>query len=224
MKKFRDLASTLPLLLLLMLLACEEATSFTAHSKVRGVSRTTSTTITATTDSTTYRHTQLSAKKKRRRREMDPGAPSPSSTDDLPDFDLDDNPEPTRKSKKKTSSADSSSDPLGEISRNMMGSASITTRSVDQLIADRSLEKTFEFDEPGDDTLPDLAVLAKEQETGRKRTLRDARVAAALERKSEEEKEGGNPLANIPFFVDEKGEVSAIKVGKIIFTCCFIGY
>lgn len=143
-------------------------------------------------------------KKKRRRRKEDDDSPDPVA-DDLPDFDLDED-QPASKSKPSSKP----SDPLGEISSAMMGSSNTPTRSVNQLIADRSLEKAFEFDEEEDASLPDLAVMAKENEKGKKKARRNARVAAAVAKKEDEEQP--NPLASIPFITDEKGEVSAVKI------------
>lgn len=153
--------------------------------------------------------TLLYAKKQRRRK-----ADTPPSNE-LPDFDLKEDEDDDTKKKPSKKSASIPNEPSSDISSAMMGSPTKPVRSVDQLIADRSLEKNFQFDETEEDSsLPDLAVLAKEQNaelTGRKRSKREARVAAALERKATEE-EGSNPLAQIPFLTDEKGEVSAIKV------------
>ena len=195
---------SLPVLLLLLLLSFQESAAFTPPSRIRGVTR------------SVQQPTSLPAQKKRRRRRIAPDSsgsgnidPSPRESDELPDFDLGDDGDSAKVEKDATPAA--SSDPMGDISSAMMGTSNQPVRSVDQLIADRALEKNFEFDEPGDDALPDLAVLAREQEAGRKRSKRDARVAAAMERNKQEEDEV-NPLSKIPFFVDENGEVSAIKV------------
>lgn len=191
--------SKLPLLLLLfVLLESQGSSAFTAPSRVKGVAGSKSATAPLP-----YRPSPLSAKKRRRKISSSSSDAPPASTDDLPDFDLEEEEAPKATSKP-------SSDPLGDITTNMMGSTGTPARSVDQLIRDRSLERSFEFDEPGEDALPDLAVLAKDQEAGRKRIKRDARVAAALERKVEEEGDE-NPLAKIPFLVDDEGEVSALK-------------
>lgn len=143
--------------------------------------------------------------KKRRRKKVENSSPA---SDELPDFDLveDDAPQ------KKSPPTNMPSEPAGEISDAMMGSSSTPARSVDQLIADRSLEKTFQFDEPQDASLPDLAVMAKGGEVGKKKARRDARVAAAVARKDEEKP---NPLASIPIITDEKGEVSGVKVSHL---------
>ena len=219
------LLSVVPLFLIALLLEVEEIAAFTTSpTRIRGVPTTSASRSVQVPSS-------LPAKKRRRRRKDAPDSSSSSSSsdtddpispapDELPDFDLGDDGDSSSKAammnKKKDPTpapASSSSDPMGEISSAMMGTANQPVRSVNQLIADRSLEKNFEFDEPegGDDVLPDLAVLAKQQEAGRKRAKRDARVAAAVERKGQEE-EDANPLSKIPFFVDDNGEVSAIKV------------
>lgn len=198
-----------------LLLEIKEISAFTAPARIRGVTRSRS----------VQQPSSLPAKKKRRRRkgssdssEMDD--PSLPASDELPEFDLGDDDGASAKVSKQTTESNLSSDPMGEISSAMMGTTNQPVRSVDQLIADRSLEKNFEFDEPaGDEALPDLAVLAKQQEAGRKRTKRDARVAAALERK-EQDDDDVNPLSKIPFFVDDDGEVSAIKVRTI--DCVFL--
>ncbi|CAB9500697.1 expressed unknown protein [Seminavis robusta] len=151
----------------------------------------------------------MAKKKKRRRKESD--APQdtgsiPPPSDELPDFDLDEE-EPPKQQKASTDGPSTS-----EISSAMMGSANAPTRSINELIADRSLESKFEFDGPPveGETLPDLAVLASENEVGKKKARREARVAAAVQRKEEEE--GSNPLQKIPFFLDEEGEISGVKI------------
>lgn len=149
----------------------------------------------------------LFAVKKKRRRKDDSSDSSSGPSDDLPDFDLDEDNE------------SSSKDPFqGEISEAMMGrSSGMPARSVDQLIADRSLESKFEFLEEPTEPLPDLAMVAQEQEMGRtKKAKREQRVAAAMERK-EQEQEQVNPLAQIPFLLDDKGQVSGVKVRHILF-------
>ena len=183
--------SALPVILVL-LLEFQESAAFTPPARIRGVAR------------SAQQPTSLPAKKKRRRRRTDSSGsdsidPSPREPDELPDFDLGDDGDSAKVKKAPTPAP--SSDPMGDISSAMMGTSNQPVRSVDQLIADRTLEKNFEFDEPGDDALPDLAVLAKEQEAGRKRSKRDARVAAAMEQNKQEEDEV-NPLSKIPFFVD----------------------
>lgn len=160
--------------------------------------------------SPTHQPTALSLAKKRRRKKSSEESTPPSSSNDLPDFDI---VEEADEAPKKAAVSKVPSEPSGEISSAMMGSSSTPTRSVEQLIADRSLEKTFEFDEPEDSTLPDLAVMSKENEMGRKKARKEARVAAAIARKEQEEGQT-NPLASIPFLTDEKGEVSGVKVSE----------
>lgn len=165
--------------------------------------------------------TEMSLAKKRRRKKDDSSSsssqqrPSTSSpSEELPEFDLSENDEnPPKKSNPISSNPD-------EISDAMMGSPNKPTRSIDELISDRSLEKKFQFDdEPENDSLPDLAAIAKQQsgsggngnEMGRKRSKQGARIAAAKARKAVEEEEA-NPLKNIPFITDEDGEVSVLKI------------
>ncbi len=222
MNTHRQLSLSLALMVLpvaLILLQIDSCSAFTIPGRVRqsimNMNPNPCTKFGFTFDKPSARSSSslMLAKKKRRRRksegeDSDLSPPSSSSTSDLPDFDLDDD-----KLEKNAASIPSDEPSTSEISSAMMGSANKPVRSVDQLIADRSLEKNFEFDEVEDSSLPDLAVMAQQNsEMGRKRSKREARVAAALERKAEEET--SNPLAQIPFILDEKGEVSAIKVRR----------
>ena len=105
--------------------------------------------------------------------------------------------------------------------------------STEDLLRNRDLEKSFKFDDTNvKEDLPSLGQLAGkkgrgggggstepsspgsfvvEQKVGSKRARAEARRAAAIEaeRAAEEEK---SFLQNVPQFLDEKGEVSAIKI------------
>lgn len=146
--------------------------------------------------------TALHAKKRRRKKDAE--GTSPSS--ELPDFDLAEDGGMKKESK--------STEPSSEaISNAMMGSSDRPARSIDELIADRSLEKNFEFDEPTDDSLPDLAGMPRvgDEAVGSKRAKRDARRAVAEQRLASEE-ENKNPLSDIPFLQNDAGEVTGVKV------------
>lgn len=176
----------------------------------------------------------LSAKKKRRRRRKDgvnkpqeqkslePGARLQGDKDELPEFDVDGE----QQGETKTSTQTMISFNPDEITDAMMGDGNKRVRSVKELISDRSLESRFEFDEPADDpSLPDFTQLAREFPSsssslgsaipevgmGKKKQRQAERRANAIRAKDEEE-QGENPLSNIPFFLNEEGEISAIKI------------
>ena len=72
--------------------------------------------------------------------------------------------------------------------------------SVKDLIADRSLEKVFQFEEP-ENPLPDLADLTERQPIGKKKARQEARRAAAV---ADEDGEGivdtlSDALGSLPF-------------------------
>lgn len=155
-------------------------------------------------------------KKRRRKRTDDPNSSESSSFDemddmnDLPDFDLgeggqDSEKTPTsKKPKRKTTNPD-------EITLNMMASSSNQpARSIEDLLRDRSLERKFEFDEPGDESLPDLADLARPgQGQGVSRKEQRRQAAVARDASQPEEKE---PL-QLPFeMTNAKGEIQFNKV------------
>ena len=159
----------------------------------------------------THSLSSLSAKRTRRRRKEAP-EPAPSSpvNDDLPDFDLDeDGSEEEAKPAPSMASMD-------EISTNMMGSSDAPVRSISELVADRSLESKFQFDESQvDPSIPDLAELARNSqvapsaEGGRmsKSARNEARREAARARDAAVEDEKSF-LEKIPFITNEKGEVA----------------
>lgn len=103
----------------------------------------------------------------------------------------------------------------------MMGSSYVKDTTVGDLIRDRSLESKFVFDDEDDADLPDLPMFpntsssssSSEPLVNKKKVRKAASIAAAAaaQKKREEEKEG-NLLAKIPFALDEKGEVSALKI------------
>lgn len=177
---------------------------------------------------TCSRSTELFAKKKRRRRkeesETSGTGSSIGSSDDfpgfdvdddgsLPDFDLGDDEEATdSKSSKKSGTAKAN---FEEITDAMMGDASTPTRSLDDLISDRSLESKFEFDgEDEDISIPDFTTIAKaggapsELEVGKKKARQASRRAAAIDAKESAVEE----KLDIPFLQDEKGKISPIKI------------
>lgn len=165
--------------------------------------------------------TALSAKKRRRRKQQDS---STSSGDDLPDFDIADPDEaPVVQKKKKAVSPVVGSTADGEpITAAMMGTASQGTKSVRELLNDRSLEQKMSFDSDSNDDLPDLIQMARQQNTdssdstdqslGKKKARQAQRQAAAAARQQEQESSLDSLLKNIPFLLNEKGEVSGVKI------------
>lgn len=94
------------------------------------------------------------------------------------------------------------------------------TRSVTDLLRDRSIEQKLDFDEEdaavsggGGEPLPDLLALARQQQPpmGKKKARQAARVAAAKAAAKEQE-ESASILTKIPFILDEKGTVSPVKI------------
>jgi len=165
----------------------------------------------------------LHAKKKRRRRrdsEADGDMSNSSESDDLPDFELDDDEgeqQPKRKPKKVMATADPD-----KITPAMMGNADQPVRSLEALISDRSLESKFEFDDVDetDESLPDLVALsrasAQDAPVRKKKTRQAERKAAAIAAKENEEDEG--LFSNLPFVSDDEGKVRPIKVRS--WSCC----
>jgi len=179
----------------------------------------------------------LYAKKKRRRRRKESDTTSEDESekallesvplpvgDELPDFDLEGEGEEASQRVKISSNPD-------EITPAMMADGNAAERSLDELITDRSLENKFEFDEPEDPNIPDFIQLAKESSSsspspspslndgtvlgggmGKKKQRQAERIANAIRVKEEEKKEGSNILSNIPSFLNEKGEVSGVKI------------
>lgn len=153
-----------------------------------------------------------SPNKKRRRRKT-----KPSTSDELPEFELRDEitieEGPTTK---KREAGTFLNDPFdGDITPSMMASSSAmgSARSLKDLLKDRAIEKNIDFDEPSQaaEELPDLLAMARQQqEPGKKKKRQAARIAAAEAAKAAEEKT--NIFAKIPFIVDEKGNVSGVKI------------
>mmetsp|Transcript_43098 Transcript_43098/g.89731 ORF Transcript_43098/g.89731 Transcript_43098/m.89731 type:complete len:273 (-) Transcript_43098:24-842(-) len=176
----------------------------------------------------------LSAKKRRRRRKDGANSSPPSAEQsaesiasessepalapgELPDFDLDGD-EATEKPRPKINP--------NEITENMMGSGNMSSRSLDELISNRALENKLEFDEKGDPSIPDFVDLARASSTtptydaesslstagvGKKKQRQAERIAKAIAAK-EAEAPVESFLSNVPQFLNEKGEVSAIKI------------
>jgi hypothetical protein len=145
------------------------------------------------------------AKKKRRKRKEAPSVPSAADVgDDLPDFDLGDDEEAPVQRQRAISDPD-------EITDAMMGSQK-PLGSVKDLISDRSLESVFEFDEP-DDPLPDLGEL-KTPAVGKKKARKEARRAAAVANKEEDDRLVDNisdALGSLPFLKSDR-ESSELKL------------
>jgi hypothetical protein len=180
----------------------------------------------------------LTAKKRRRRKDKAFDENSTTTTtdnnDDLPDFDIDedegDTASPTSKKSKETTTANrvmTKTEFGEEITASMMNTrgTSAPTKSVRDLINDRSLEQKLEFydDNDGQD-LPDLIQMAQERRgdgaTGtddnvpisKKKARQAARQAAAAARQQEEENSLEGLLQQIPFLLNEKGKVSGVKI------------
>ena len=149
----------------------------------------------------------LDAKKKRRRkgRKHQPNSPAPPPAGgDLPDFDLE---EEMVERQTKMSAAKNPD----EITPNMMGGQGTSVRSVSELIQDRSLESKFEFEEAGDDALPDLVDAAKRMASDAPRgKLRKTKKIGKAETENEETNMW--PLKRIEFIKGSDGDVDFVKV------------
>lgn len=157
----------------------------------------------------------LQATKKRRRKRADepnssseaPSYFADNDENELPDFDLGDNGDDSERTTPSSNKPRKASN-LDEISVNMMGSSNqLPTRSINDLLKDRSLEQKFEFDDTGDDSLPDLAEFAGQKQVSRKVQRRQAAQArdASLPKTQE-------PL-QLPFeMTNAKGEIQFNKV------------
>lgn len=234
--------SVLVLLLSAVVLAlrCDDASSFAFPTTTRPPRPVTWSPTTTT---------RLDAKKKRRRRRQDPSSnDDPSSSDDdgdeLPDFDIDnpdEAPEPKKRKNKGTtpSAAAAAQQVIGktpegeEITAAMMsGGNDPSSRSVRDLLNDRSLERRVDFDDESmtattEEELPDLMRMARERNGGgdnamtdagqgmsKKKARQAARRAAAAARQEEEEEEASlqKLLGGIPFLLNEKGQVTGVKI------------
>lgn len=190
--------------------------------------------------------TQLGAKKRRRRKESPSTAQEekeqlekiwPEGADaimDLPDFDLADDADGegllngSSSSSSTASSSKSISSNPDEITPAMMGTAIQSVGTIDDLLADRSLEQKFQFEgEENAADIPDFVELAARSSTtttpnggngeagamGKKKQRQAERRAMAIRaREAEEADSNGNPLTNLPFLKDEKGKVSGVKI------------
>lgn len=163
----------------------------------------------------------LSAKKRRRRKDK---APDTALSDDLPDFDIAEDEEPDLPKKTTTATAANrvvaTTEQGEQITVAMMGNTQQqqSTKSVRDLINDRSLEQKLNFDTEDTGDLPDLMKLAQQQQgegaepSGKKKARQAARQAAAAARQQEEEDSVQSLLKQVPFLLNEKGEVSAVKI------------
>lgn len=156
----------------------------------------------------------MAKKKKRRKRKEEPSTPSSSSTvdsdDDLPDFDLGDDDGAMRDDAPPTK-ARKPVDP-DAITDAMMGTQK-PLGSVKDLLTDRSLEKSFQFDEP-DNPLPDLGELKSPQPIGKKKARQEARRAAAIAEDEEGDRLVDNvsdALGSLPFLKSDR-ESSELKL------------
>jgi hypothetical protein len=158
-------------------------------------------------------------KKRRRKRTDEPNSNESSSSftsggndlSDLPDFDLGEDDQDSDKATTTPSKKPKRKNPTNpdEITVNMMGSFNQqAVRSIDELLRDRSLERKFEFDEPIDESLPDLADMARAgPAVSRKEQRRQAAVARDAAKPVESE-----PL-QLPFeMTNSKGEIQFNKV------------
>ena len=165
------------------------------------------------------------AKKKRRRKQQQidesaatttPSSPtftesssSSGASDELPDFELPE--ELDEKPKKKKIPAGN----LDEITPNMMGGPQ-SARPVNDLIRDRSLELKFEFDDEGEEDdglpVPDFTEIAKNSPSNSDQPRGSLRKTKKYGVAETQEEEGSNPFKNIPFILDEKGNISIVKV------------
>ena len=142
------------------------------------------------------------AKKKRRRKErLPPPGSAPSSSGELPDFELPEEASASPPKPKAPSNPD-------EITDAMMGSAmGGSVRSVKELIKDREIEKKFVFDDDSaiesTEQLPDLPGIPKPNKKA-------ARKQAAIEREAAKEQEINFEAPG--FLKNEKGEVTPLKV------------
>lgn len=185
---------------------------------------------------------KLSSLRAKRRRRKEETSSSPSNNigdrnDDLPDFDLDDGDDDAEKktsSARKRSSISSNSVGDVEISANMLSSSNKPARSIPELLADRSLERRFQFDQPVSDVnLPDLAPIRQSDNlddsssftpTSKKieRKEEARRLAKLAAEKEQQEKERLAILDILPGIKDEKGKVSPIKILETGTWACII--
>uniref|UniRef100_A0A7S0TAN1 Uncharacterized protein n=1 Tax=Pseudo-nitzschia delicatissima TaxID=44447 RepID=A0A7S0TAN1_9STRA len=184
----------------------------------------------------------LCAKKKRRRRKSTDASPPPApeaevveaaaaaaeepvvlgESDELPDFDLGEGGEDAEAVEKEVMRAEIDPD---AITANMMGSGQRgPSKSLDELIMDRSIEERFEFEEKGDPSIPDFVDLAKASSStptyqpdslanagvGKKKARQAERIARAVAAKEAAEPEESFLAKYFPQFLNEKGEFYTI--------------
>ena len=161
-----------------------------------------------------------------------------ATMEDLPEFDLaEEEPEPVV-SEPAESVVASVSPPSGTVldgssSSAMMGGGGGGSGapvqplgSVQDLIADRSIEKLMNFEEPESLDVPDFNDYLAKRGTksgdilpppgmGKKKARQLQRQQAAMARQQEEE-DSKSFLDNIPFLLNEKGEVTAVKVRLLL--------
>lgn len=179
----------------------------------------------------------LHAKQQRRRRrrqdfpdnDNDASASTNTNGDDLPDFDLiEDVSDATQSSSSLSRNADtnnpSGSQPTSEmnyVTSNMMKrNTNTSTRSVSDLLKDRSLESKFVFEGESTVDLPDLSKRTAPTATTvtnpdninklPKRERDEARRQAARAR--DEAKANSAEIRTIPFLTDETGKITGFKV------------
>ena len=171
----------------------------------------------------------LGAKKRRRRRKdgtgpsSDASPPSTASSSELPDFDLDSMDAEGVEPQEASSAPKISVGDLEKVTSSMMGDPNKPVRSVNELIQDRSLESKLELDDSqGDASIPDFTQLAQASssaganlglDNGIPMSRKKQRKADAIRAAADAaEEETTNPLSNIGFIKNEKGEVSPIKI------------
>ena len=153
-------------------------------------------------------------------------APKPvaEESNELPDFDLGEGAEDAAEAKEVVRA--SLSDPEA-ITPNMMASGyGGPSKSLDELLNDRSIEERFEFDERGDPSIPDFVDLAKSSSTiptyspdelssaglGKKKARQAERVAKAIAAREAAEPEESILVKYFPQFLNEKGDFSSVKL------------
>jgi hypothetical protein len=178
-----------------------------------------------------HRLVKLDAAKRKRRRKQDSSAEEVETTitwDELPDFDLNEDGAADKvKSPKRTVVLPPSN--AMESIKIAGSSKDKPLRSLQALLADRSLEQKFEFDEPDSDTqLPDLApiksttstTIQSEETTAaistasrkKERQQEAIRLAKLAAEKEQAENDRNSILNMLPGIRDEKGKISPVKI------------
>ena len=174
----------------------------------------------------------MATKKRRIRKEDGPpeGQASPEQAfddDELPDFDLEENISSDAKPKARMASSPSGEAPITSA---QMGGTGKPLSSLNDLLADRSLEAELMFDEPVNaEALPSLADFVKgggaqEEPMGKKKTRQQERREAAIAAAAEEEESGGF-FSKLPFLNDDDGDgnsnLNPLKVSGDLKTIMF---